>query len=99
MEPNKKFLRSLIEVSLIEFQSYDFHRLQIIFSSGLSQRVLGYSKDEFYKLSRNFYEGMIHPDDIPKVHEAIEKISGKIKKAKNASSLDEVKNIMNTFKT
>jgi len=74
MEPNKKFLRSLIEVSHIEFQSYDFHRHQIIFSSGLSQRVLGYSKDEFYKLSRNFYEGMIHPDDIPKVHEAIEKI-------------------------
>ena len=32
-------------------------------------------------------------------NEAVEKINGKIKKIKNASSLDEVKNISNTFKT
>jgi methyl-accepting chemotaxis protein len=32
-------------------------------------------------------------------NEAVEKINGKIKKAKNASSLDEVKNTLNTFKT
>ncbi len=74
MEPGKKFLKSLIEVSHIEFQSYDFKRHQLIFSSGLAQRILGYSKDEFYKLSRNYYEGMIHPDDIPMMREAIEKI-------------------------
>jgi PAS domain S-box-containing protein len=74
MEPDRKFLRSLIEVSHIEFQSYDFHRQQIIFSSGVTQHILGYSKDEFYKLGRNFYEGMIHPDDIPMMREAIEKI-------------------------
>ncbi len=32
-------------------------------------------------------------------NEAVEKINGKIKKVKNASSLDEVKNTLNTFKT
>ncbi len=32
-------------------------------------------------------------------NEAVEKINGKLKKAKNASSLDEVKNTLNTFKT
>ena len=32
-------------------------------------------------------------------NEAVGKINGKIKKAQNASSLDEVKNISNTFKT
>ncbi len=32
-------------------------------------------------------------------NEAVEKINGKIKKSKNASSLDEVKNTLNTFKT
>ncbi len=42
-------------------------------------------------------------DQLQKVaeayNEAVEKINGKIKKAKNASSLDEVKNTLNTFKT
>lgn len=32
-------------------------------------------------------------------NEAVEKINAKIKKVKNASSLDEVKNTLNTFKT
>jgi len=32
-------------------------------------------------------------------NEAVEKLNGKIKKAKNASSPDEVKNTLNTFKT
>jgi len=42
-------------------------------------------------------------DQLQKVseayNEAVEKISEKIRKAKNASSLDEVKNTLNTFKT
>jgi len=74
MQPATKFLKSLIEVSHVEFQSYDFHRHQIIFSSGIAQQLLGYSKDEFYKLSRDFYEELIHPDDMPLVLEAINKI-------------------------
>jgi len=32
-------------------------------------------------------------------NEAVEKINGKIKRAKNSSSLDEAKNTLNTFKT
>jgi len=74
MQPATKFLKSLIEVSHVEFQSYDFHRHQIIFSSGIAEKLLGYSKDEFYKYSRDFYEELIHPDDIPMVLEAIDKI-------------------------
>lgn len=74
MQAASKFLKSLIEVSHIEFQSYDFHRHQIVFSSGMGQEILGYSKDEFYELSRNFFEDLIYPDDIPTMHEAIDKI-------------------------
>lgn len=74
MSNEKDFLKSLIEVSHIEFQSYDFHRHEIIFSSGLGQRVLGYSKDEYYNLSRNFYENLIHPDDWQKMQETIDKL-------------------------
>jgi PAS domain S-box-containing protein len=74
MKPADKFLKSLIEVSHIEFQAYDFQHREIIFSSGLGQRVLGYPKDDYDKLSRDFYEGLIHPDDIPAMHKAIEKL-------------------------
>jgi PAS domain S-box-containing protein len=74
MQPGGKFLKSLIEVSHIEFQSYDFHRHEIIFSSGIAQRVLGYPKEEFYQFGRELFEELIHPDDIPKMHEAINKI-------------------------
>jgi len=74
MHPDSKFLSSLIEVSHIEFQSYDLHRHEIIFTSGIGQRVLGYTKEEFYKFGRNIYEELIHPDDILLMHEAMDKI-------------------------
>jgi PAS domain S-box-containing protein len=74
MKPGSKFLRSLIEVSHIEFQAYDFQRHEIIFSSGLSRRILGYSREDYDKLSRDFYEEIIHPDDIPVMHETINKL-------------------------
>ncbi|HWZ15573.1 MAG TPA: PAS domain-containing protein [Mucilaginibacter sp.] len=74
MKPGGKFLKSLIEVSHIEFQAYDFQRHELIFSSGLGQRILGYSKEDYEKLSRDFYEKLIHPDDIPIMHQAIEKL-------------------------
>jgi PAS domain S-box-containing protein len=74
MQPEGKFLKSLIEVSHIEFQSYDFYHHELIFSSGFAQQILGYSKDEYSKFSRKFYEDLIYPDDIPMMHEAINKI-------------------------
>jgi len=74
MQPGCKFLKSLIEVSHVEFQSYDFQRHQILFSSGVGERILGYSKKEFYEFSHNFFEDLIYPDDLPTMREAIDKI-------------------------
>jgi hypothetical protein len=61
MQAACKLLKSIIEVSHIEFQSYDLHRHQIMFSSGVGQEILGYTKKEFYELSRNFFEDLIYP--------------------------------------
>lgn len=74
MQADSQFLNSLIEVSHIEFQSYDIHRHEIIFSSGLAQQVLGYTKEEFYNFGRDIYEELIHPDDIEVMHKALDKI-------------------------
>ena len=74
MKNTAEFLHSLIEVSHIEFQSYDFHLHKIIFSSGIAEKVLGYTKDEYYEFSRNFYVDLIHPDDLQMMQESIDKI-------------------------
>jgi PAS domain S-box-containing protein len=74
MKAGSKFLKSLIEVSHIEFQAYDFQRHQIIFSSGMGQRILGYSGYDYDQVSRDFYERIIHPDDVPAMHETINKL-------------------------
>jgi len=74
MKNESEFLKSLIEVSHVEFQSYDFQLHKIICSSGVAEKILGYTTDEFYKLSLNFYEGLIHPDDKQKMQEAVDKI-------------------------
>jgi len=74
MQFQKKFLKSIIEVSHIEFQSYSVDRRELICTSGLAQDILGYSSDEFYMLSRNFYEPLVHPDDIDTLHESIKQL-------------------------
>jgi PAS domain S-box-containing protein len=74
MKNGDKFLKSLIEVAHIEFQSYDFYRHRVIFSSGLAERILGYSEQEFAEHSRNYYQDLIHPDDLQKMQESIDKI-------------------------
>ncbi|MGZ3764624.1 MAG: PAS domain-containing protein [Mucilaginibacter sp.] len=74
MRPDSKFLNSLFEVAHIEFQSYDLHNHQLVFSSGLAQKLLGYSEDEYFKLSNDFYKSIVHPDDFQRVQKTIKEI-------------------------
>ena len=74
MQPGRKFLRSLIEVSHVEFQSYDIIERKVIFTSGESERLLGYTNEEFRRLSIDFYRGIVHPDDMPVMLDCIERL-------------------------
>ncbi|HVV55172.1 MAG TPA: PAS domain-containing protein [Mucilaginibacter sp.] len=74
MRPGIKFLRSVFEVTHIEFQTYDLANHRLIFSSGVVHELLGYSEDEYQKLSQDFYKNIIHPDDRPLVERAVDKI-------------------------
>ena len=58
-----RFIKSLVEVSHVEFQSYDFFHRHLICTSGLGQKILGYTAAEYRKLSENYYKSIIHPDD------------------------------------
>ncbi len=74
MRPGIKFLHSLFEVAHVEFQTYDISNHKLLFSSGVAHRLLGYSEDEYIKLSEDFYKNIVHPDDCQKVENTIGKI-------------------------
>jgi PAS domain S-box-containing protein len=74
MKPGSKFLRSLFEVSHVEFQTYDFVKHKLIFSSGVACKMLGYTRKQYFNFSHDFFKELIHPDDRKKADEIIEKI-------------------------
>jgi PAS domain S-box-containing protein len=74
MRPGAKFLHSLFEVAHVEFQTYDLSNHKLAFSSGMGHQLLGYSEEEYFNLSNDFYKNIIHPDDLHKVQETIDKI-------------------------
>jgi PAS domain S-box-containing protein len=71
MKPGIKFLRSVLEVAHVEFQTYDVAHHKLLFSSGVAVKMLGYSPDEYRDLSTDFYKNIIHPDDLEAVEHAI----------------------------
>ncbi|HWD86801.1 MAG TPA: PAS domain S-box protein [Mucilaginibacter sp.] len=74
MKPGIKFLRSIFEVAHVEFQTYDLSNHKLLFSSGLTHQLLGYSKEEYEDLSRDFYKNVIDPADSHIVEQAMDKI-------------------------
>jgi PAS domain S-box-containing protein len=74
MRPGDKFLHSLFEVTHVEFQTYDLYNHKLVFSSGLAHQYLGYSENEYFENSNDFYKSIVHPDDFQKIQKTIKKI-------------------------
>lgn len=74
MKPGLKFLHSVFEVAHVEFQTYDIAHQHVLFSSGMVGQLLGYSDTEYAGLSKNFYESIVHPDDMEKVKQTIHRV-------------------------
>ena len=74
MESASDFIKAIIEVSHVGFGSYDLRKDQLNFSSNLAQKILGYSPEEHQRLSRHFFEKIIHPDDQERIHQVIEEL-------------------------
>lgn len=71
MRPGNKFLKSLFEVTHVEFQTYDLANQRLLFSSGMAHQLLGYSEEEYHSLSGDFYRAIVHPDDYQKIRDTI----------------------------
>jgi PAS domain S-box-containing protein len=74
MRPGAKFLHSLFEVTHVEFQTYDLSKHKLLFSSGVVQQLLGYTPDEYFNLSEDFYKNILYPADLQTVQDTIDKL-------------------------
>ena len=74
MRPGAKFLHSLFEVTHVEFQTYDILNHKLLFSSGVVQQLLGYTREEYANLSEDFYKNILYPDDLQTVQDTIDKL-------------------------
>ncbi len=69
---SRSFIKSVIEVSHIEFSSYDIKNHALTYSSGLASKILGYTEEEMRDFSQDYNRRIIHPDDLQTVNEQLE---------------------------
>ena len=60
-----KIWNAIIEISPVQFGVYDLEKHLQVFSSGLAERVLGYSFLELQEFSQDFYKELILEEDYP----------------------------------
>jgi len=71
---SSNFIKSVIEVSHVDFSSYDLNNHALIYSSGLARRILGYTDEEMQSFALDYNRKIIHPDDLSIVDEKLEEI-------------------------
>ncbi|AYL97998.1 PAS domain-containing protein [Mucilaginibacter celer] len=74
METGNKLLHSIFDVTHVEFQTFDLAQNKLAFSSGMACQLLGYSDEEYRRLSNGFYKEIIHPDDLETVQQTIARV-------------------------
>jgi len=69
-----KLWSAIIEISPVQFGVYDLVKHQQIFSSGLAEKVLGYSFEELQRFSKDFYKELIIEEDYHILEQNLKKI-------------------------
>jgi PAS domain S-box-containing protein len=62
---NTKVWNAIIDISPVQFGVYDLEQHLQIYSSGLAEKVSGYTFDELQKFSKDFYQELILKEDFP----------------------------------
>ena len=68
------FIKSVIEVSHVDFSWYDLKNHAMLYSSGLASKILGYTEEEMKAFAKDYNRKIIHPDDIEVVDAKLEEI-------------------------
>ncbi len=71
---HQELLKGIMKVSPAAFNVFDFMRKKIVFSSHFGSKILGYSTEDFKKISDDFVWEIVHPDDINMVKDATQRL-------------------------
>ncbi len=74
MSLDKRFLCSIKRSAPTPVGAIDLSNKEVIYSSGLAEDILGYTKDELSQFVENDFIDIIHPDDHQKNAEILEKL-------------------------
>ena len=61
---NTKVWNAIIDISPVQFGVYDLEQHLQIYSSGLAEKVSGYTFDELQEFSKDFYKELILKEDF-----------------------------------
>jgi len=70
----QELLDGIIRVTQSSLNIYDFLGKRLIFSTGQILEKMGYAPEEFYKLSENYFDELIHPEDRINISNHVKKI-------------------------
>lgn len=73
MEP-PELLQSIIDVSHVEFNLYDFSKNELICTSGLAEKILGYTPARIRELVSRKWLGIVHPEDRSRQESYIDRV-------------------------
>ena len=71
---DSKIWNAIIDISPVQFGVYDLEQHLQVYSSGLAEKVSGYSFDELQKFSRDFYKELILLEDFPKFEDNLNRL-------------------------
>ena len=74
MTTQGQLLKSVFEISHVQFHSYDVGHMRLICSSGVAEKVLGYTAEEFAAFSGEYFKQLIHSDDWQLANETAQKV-------------------------
>lgn len=74
MEDDFNFVRSIFKSSPVYYGAVDIKSNELIYSSDLAKTILHYSKEQMQEFARKDFEKILHPDDLPKLKNAKQKL-------------------------
>lgn len=69
-----KIWNAIVDISPVQFGVYDLEQQMQIYSSGLAEKVLGYSFEELQEFSHDFYKELMHEEDSGKLENNLNRL-------------------------
>ena len=75
MESNIRFIKSVSKINPLPIAAVNNQdEIKLIYSNGLAEKILGYTREELFQLSRENFKQIIHPDGYEKFLDSINKV-------------------------